>query len=318
MRFVRPTSVLLFTACLLDTTNAFGWKLFGKKSYNLLGFSPPAFYANGKRDLDSLPGGFNGLAARDSSPAEKNPLDKRGGKSCECVETETASYALASLEPFMATPFGKCNTQSSTSRVCPTDHFCVPQDKTFSRCLPTTVTLNADYITYTGPAVQPSVTFWWLDPYSLPKYAADPSGQCGGTAQPSPAPLWDKSQTKCPHQHACACQQPGFSICMDTRAKEYTGTACPNTCKYQFKENLPPPTATAKIGGQCGGSCWPGPTNCPGGATCFTETHPSPGAYAMCHTTKPAAVRKLRLKERAEEGINVPARVQALATPIYF
>ncbi|RVD83209.1 uncharacterized protein DFL_007605 [Arthrobotrys flagrans] len=310
MRFTRPA--LLLTACLLETSDA--WGLVGK-AFNLLGYSPRGYFGNTKRDLDSLPGGFDGLEARDFSPAENKPLQKRG-KSCDCVETTTASYGLTSLEPYMATPFGRCDVSAKTSNLCPTDYNCVCQDSTLSRCLPTSTVSNTECTTYTGASVLPKVTFWWLS--STLEYGADPSGQCGGTKQPSATTSWDPQKTDCPRYQACACQQPGYSVCVDTSASDFTGTSCPNTCKYQFKVSLPPPSATAKIGGQCGGTCWTGPTNCPAGATCFTETSPSPGAYAMCHTTKPAAVRKLRLKERGEEGINVPAKVQARATPIYF
>ncbi|KAK6510591.1 hypothetical protein TWF506_009694 [Arthrobotrys conoides] len=320
MRFINPTTALIITACLLDTTTAFGWKLFNKKSYNLLGFSPPAFPGNTKRDLNSLPGGSDGLEARDYSPAQKHPLEKREGKSCDCVETETASYGLINTETYMASPFGRCDVRSTASNLCPTDHLCVGQDKTFSRCLPTTIVSNTEFTTYTGPSSQPSITFWWLS--SVVKYGADPSGQCGGSTRlPPPAPAWDSLKTDCPYKQACACQEEGvFSVCVDTAAKEFIGTQCPkpkDTCTYKFK-NLPPPTATAKIGGQCGGTCWSGPTNCPKGAICHTETSPSPGAYAMCHTVKPINVKRLRLKGRGDEGIHVPARVQALATPIYF
>ncbi|KAK6335067.1 hypothetical protein TWF718_010509 [Orbilia javanica] len=314
MRFIRPTSALLFTVCLLDTTDA--WRTGTKISFNLLGFFPRTYFGNTKRDLESLPGGFNGLEARDMSPVEKVPLQKRAGKACDCVESTTASYGLTSLEPYMATPFGKCDVSAKTSNLCPTDYLCVCENSSLSRCLPTSTVSNTECTTYTGPSVVPKVTFWWLS--TTLEYGADPSGQCGGSNQPSPTTSWDPQKTECPRYQACACQKSGYSVCVDTTVSDFTGTSCPNSCKYQFNVSLPPPSATAKVGGQCGGTCWTGPTNCPSGATCFTETSPSPGAYAMCHTTKPSTVRKLRLKERGEEGINVPARVQARATPIYF
>ncbi|KAK6529453.1 hypothetical protein TWF281_008626 [Arthrobotrys megalospora] len=312
MRFARPASALLFTASLLDVTDA--W--FGRTSFSLLGFSPRSYFGSAKRDLDSLPGGFDGLEARDFSPKDEGALKKRQGSSCDCVETSTLSYGLNTLEPYMATPFGKCDVSASTSNLCPTDYNCVCQDEGLSRCLPTKTVSNTECTTYTGPSVLPKVTFWWLS--STLEYGADPSGQCGGIKQPSATTNWDSQKTDCPRSQACACQKPGYSICMDTTASDFTGTTCPNTCKYEFKVSLRPPSATAKIGHQCGGKCWPGPTNCPSGATCFTETSPLPGAYAMCHTTKPDVVRKLRLRARGDEGIDVPARVQARATPIYF
>ncbi|KAK6353988.1 hypothetical protein TWF730_008408 [Orbilia blumenaviensis] len=315
MRFIRPASALLFATSLLDVAEA--WP-FGKTSFSVLGFSPRRYFGSAKRDLDAL-------EPRDFSPAKNRPLHKRAGKACDCVETSTVSYGLSTLEPYMATPYGRCDVKAETSNLCPTDYNCVCQDSSMSRCLPTSTVHNTECTTYTGASEQPKVTYWWLS--STLKYGADPSGQCGGSAQPDATRSWDPTKTDCPRFQACACKKPGYSICMDTTDSLFTGTACPmaaakaksNSCKYEYKgTSLPPPSETAKIGGQCGGTCWTGPTNCPSGATCFTETSPSPGAYAMCHTTKPAAANKLRLKARGEEGINVPARVQAMATPIYF
>ncbi|KAF3920479.1 hypothetical protein ABW20_dc0106516 [Dactylellina cionopaga] len=265
------------------------------------------------------PGKYVGLGRRDMVDGfgSFEDLEKRQASSTNCDCPDALTYGLTTLETYMATPFGRCNPSSTVSNLCPTDYLCACQQSGTSRCLPTTVAPNTDCTVYTGPSVLPPVTRWFLS--STLDYGADPSGQCGGIPDTTAAILWTTTKTECPNHQQCVCTKSGqYSGCVDTTASSFSGTDCPNTCRYEFKVSLPPPTATAKIGGQCGGSCWTGPTNCPSGATCFTETSPSPGAFAMCHTTKPSSTNKLRLKARGEEGIDVPARVQARATPIYF
>ncbi|KAF3927837.1 hypothetical protein ABW20_dc0102731 [Dactylellina cionopaga] len=81
--------------------------------------------------------------------------------------------------------------------------------------------------------------------------------------------------------------------------------------------SLPPRTGTAKLGGQCGGGCWTGPTNCPSGASCYTETSPISGGYAACATEKPSSQLLARFNGK-NEGIEVPVKARAIATRVYF
>ncbi|EPS44797.1 hypothetical protein H072_1212 [Dactylellina haptotyla CBS 200.50] len=240
---------------------------------------------------------------------------KRQDDSCPCRESQDVTYSLAALETYMATPYGQCNVASTASNLCPTDYLCVCQASgVTSRCLPTTVAQNTICTTYTGPSVQPDVTRWWLS--STLDYGADPSGQCGGSQQATATTTWITTRTICPQYQACACQTPGYSSCMGTSDPNFKGTTCPVTNEFTIK--LPPPSATARNGEQCGGKGWYGPTNCSPGASCYTETSPSPGMFAMCATNTPKPQLRLRLKERGDEGIHVPARVRAIATAIYF
>lgn len=86
-------------------------------------------------------------------------------------------------------------------------------------------------------------------------------------------------------------------------------------CQYPSDVTPAPSTATAGLFGQCGGSCWIGPTRCPKGASCYTEQSPISGAFAMCAPSPPSPAYKVRL---AREAIDVPARVRARATAIHF
>ncbi|EPS38715.1 hypothetical protein H072_7561 [Dactylellina haptotyla CBS 200.50] len=255
------------------------------------------------------------------SPAQKVKarLERRQDASCTCNDFTTVFYPMSTPLSYMATPYGHCDISARESNLCPTDHLCVCQTSGSSICLPTSVQDNTSCISvYTGPTVQPTTTRWlWSN---IPTDLADISGQCGGTTQPTATTYWVTSQTLCPVSQVCACQTSGYSVCIDGTDAVLRGTECPNPCtsyRYEFSVSLPPPSATAKVGEQCGGNCWAGPTNCPSGATCFTETSPVYGGYAKCATSKPESDYRVRVKER-DWGINVPARVRAIATRIYF
>ncbi|KAK6358006.1 hypothetical protein TWF730_007360 [Orbilia blumenaviensis] len=246
-------------------------------------------------------------------------LAKRQNPTCSCVENADIFYPITQTSSYMATPFGRCDVSASTSNLCPTNYICACQGTSSSICLPTTVQTTTECGTiYSGPTDRSPTTKWLFS--SIPTYLAVPSGQCGGVFQSTETAYWAPSMTLCPVNQACVCQSSGaYSVCIDTTASGYRGTDCPNPCatvKQEFKVSLPPPSATAKLGGQCGGRCWTGPTNCPIGATCFTETSPVPGAYAECATINPNV--RLRVRNEQYEGINVPARARAMATPIYF
>ncbi|KAK6347928.1 hypothetical protein TWF718_005748 [Orbilia javanica] len=249
-----------------------------------------------------------------------NPIfKKRQASTCTCSEFAETFYPMTATSSYMAAPYGKCDISASTSNLCPTDYLCACQTNSTSICLPTTVqTTTACGTLYTGPTFLPSTTRWIFA--SNPTSLAAESGQCGGIVQTTATTFWASSMTLCPVEQACVCQSSGaYSKCIDTTNPAYTGTACPNSCatvRQEFSVSLPPPSATAKMGGQCGGRCWSGPTNCPAGAACFTETSPIPGGYAACATANPGSQLKIRSYEY--EGINIPVRARAIATRIYF
>ncbi|RVD83355.1 uncharacterized protein DFL_007746 [Arthrobotrys flagrans] len=239
---------------------------------------------------------------------------------CDCYEPQTELYALKTPEPYMAIAFGECTISASTSNLCPTDFLCACQYNGTSICLPTAIRTTTDCGNpYLGPTTYPPTNFTWSLSSPLPDFAY-PTEQCGGTLAAAATLSWSTIQTRCPASQSCVCQTASrFSRCIDTTDIPATGapTDC-LTCKYEFNYNLPPPSATARLGGQCGGKCWTGPTNCPTSATCFTETSPIPGGYAECALTNPSQRLKVRQEGHEVFDVNLPARVQAIATPIYF
>ncbi|EPS40001.1 hypothetical protein H072_6427 [Dactylellina haptotyla CBS 200.50] len=299
------------------------------------GWSPWRSFGGFKRDLE---GGE--LQGRDWDTSEwnggnlfpgleqANGLEKRQADCPQCYFAPTITYVLSSTETYMATPYGGCTIGGSTSNLCPTDFACACQTNSTSICIPTTVAPATPTCTpYTGPVTtgndwtiigtEPSDTSVWIYTLSsLNPSFADPSGQCGGTIQ-NGATTWDPAKTKCPSAQRCACINTGLSTCINTNDANYRGTECPNTCKYEFTVSLPAPSETAKLNAQCGGSCWNGPTNCPSGASCRTESSPTSGAFAACVTTGGFVRMKVRSPDGGYEVVdNLPAQVRAVATPV--
>ncbi|KAF3931483.1 hypothetical protein ABW19_dt0204674 [Dactylella cylindrospora] len=279
----------------------------------LLGELPPPMWGPNKRDLDSSAAIENLTLAERVQQLELARVERR-------QDYEYQVYYLSSTMEYMATPYGNCNNDGSgADSSCPTDYICVCQQPGSSICLTTLVASDVACGTpYAGPTVQPPTTMWVLT--ETDTYMAAPWGQCGGTT-PTAGTSWNSAKTACPRDQVCDCQDLYYSQCIPLTEAAISGTACPSNswgCQYPTDVTLPPPEATASIWEQCGGRCWTGPTNCPEGASCWTETSPNPGAYAMCDTAKPENdYYKVRLKGRGE-AINVPARVQAVATPIAF
>ncbi|RVD85391.1 uncharacterized protein DFL_003715 [Arthrobotrys flagrans] len=271
-----------------------------------------------RRDLSELES-FQDISFLPDLEVKAN-LEKRQDSTCTCLQNVDVFYPITTTSSYMATPYGECDVAALTSNLCPTDYICACQTNTTSICLPSTVqTTTACGTLYTGPTTRSNTTRWLFA--SIPTDLAAVSGQCGGTVPSTATTFWASSMTLCPVEQACVCQSSGaYSKCVDTTDPAYTGTACPNQCatvRQEFSVSLPPPSATAKLGGQCGGRCWRGPTNCPSGATCFTETSPIPGAYAACATANPGNQLRIRSNE-GYEGINVPVKARAIATRIYF
>ncbi|KAK6535089.1 hypothetical protein TWF281_006386 [Arthrobotrys megalospora] len=262
----------------------------------------------------------------------KSALEKRQAPTCSCFTPTEVFYPIETLLPFMAAPYEECDVRASTSRLCPTDYICACQTNQTSICVPTTVrTDTACGPMNTGLALRDNVGLVLRDEAELDTKItrwefqtiltdlAEPSGQCGGTVQATTTTFWAPSMTRCPVYQACACETSGYSRCIDTSDPAYRGTACPNPCatvRQEFNVSLPPPSATAKLGEQCGGRCWSGPTNCPVGAGCFTEISPIPGAYAACATANPGS--QLKIRNEGYEGFVVPVKARAIATRIYF
>ncbi|KAK6529647.1 hypothetical protein TWF281_008812 [Arthrobotrys megalospora] len=274
---------------------------------------------SGKRDVESIDSLEDTLSLRDTQAMEVlDKLNKRQASTCGCYEPRTELYPLKSLEPYMATPFGACTISASTSNLCPIDHVCACQATGVSMCVPTAAQTTTECGTpYPGPTTYPPTNFTWSLSAPLAEFAF-PTEQCGGTLAPYAALSWNPIQTMCPQTQSCVCETASrFSRCIDTTAiADGAPTDC-LTCRYEFNYDLPAPTGTAQIGGQCGGKCWTGPTNCPTSATCFTELSPTPGGYAQCGFSNPVRQLKVR-QEGRHEVMDVPARVQAIATPIYF
>ncbi|KAK6501269.1 hypothetical protein TWF481_009110 [Arthrobotrys musiformis] len=261
------------------------------------------------------------LSPRFHMRAKADLAKRQSSTTCECSQTVDLFYPMETLSDYMATPYGKCDITASTSNLCPTDYVCACQTESSSSiCLPTTVQdTTACNTLYAGLRVQPDTTRWFFA--SVPTSLAAESGQCGGTTQTPETEFWASTMTLCPEWQACVCQSSGaYSKCIDRTDPSYSGTACPDACstiRQEFTVSLPPPHSTAKLGGQCGGKCWKGPTNCPIGATCFTETSPTSGAYAECATANPRVQLKIRSNGRYD-GINAPVKARAIATRIYF
>ncbi|KAK6354189.1 hypothetical protein TWF730_008601 [Orbilia blumenaviensis] len=285
----------------------------------LFGCWPPPNSGAGKRSIGALE---DTLWVRDL-PANQvlEKLKRQANPStCGCLETKSEFYDITALETYMATPFGRCDIRASTSNLCPTDHLCACQNNETSICLPTAIqTITECGTPYSGPTTHTTTQFTWLLSSPLSDFAF-PTEQCGGTLAAAATIPWEPTQTVCPATQSCVCQTASrFSRCIDTTDIASNGIpATCLTCKYEFNYNLPPPSATARLGGQCGGRCWTGPTNCPTSATCFTETLPTPGGYAECALSNPS--RRLKVRQEGHEvlDVNLPARVQAMATPIYF
>ncbi|KAK6510777.1 hypothetical protein TWF506_009873 [Arthrobotrys conoides] len=253
-------------------------------------------------------------------------LNKRQAEpdTCKCFEGLSETYSTTVPLTYFAMPFEGCDVRDITSNLCPLRFGCVCQQTGISMCLPTDIQSDTDCGTiYSGPTTYPLQEFTWLLSGPLPEFAY-PTEQCGGV--PGITSLaWRTEQTKCPKTQACVCESVSsgkvlYARCRDTSLipPNLASGGCATTCKYEFGLDVPPPTATARIGGQCGGRCWPGPRNCPPSATCFTETGPTPGAYAECGYTNPSRRLKVRRDNYQVLSGNLPARVQAMATPIYF
>ncbi|KAF3920197.1 hypothetical protein AA313_de0205642 [Arthrobotrys entomopaga] len=286
----------------------------------------PPYIFGFKRDLESGEFEHHDLEDRDLFPALENAngLEKRQAGCSQCFIVPSVTYSLSTPLPYMATPYGGCTITASTSNLCPTDYYCACQTNTTSICLPTTATQAATACTpFSGPLTTGSewnrvnTSFVYTLSSTLPIWAA-PSGQCGGVAPTTASTSWNPSQTLCPTSQACACKTAGvYSACVDTTDSNFSGTDCANTCRYEFTVSLPPPSSTALMNGQCGGSCWNGPTNCPDGASCYTETSPNPGGYAECNTAHGSRLR-VRNIDNADAGIRVPVQARAVATMVYF
>ncbi|KAK6541910.1 hypothetical protein TWF694_007686 [Orbilia ellipsospora] len=293
----------------------------------MLGQFPPIArgWGFGKRDYDGVEYSDYQLEPQALFKRQQDPV-------CDCLSTSTAIYPLTTLEPYMATAYGNCDQRWTTSNLCPIQYNCGCQVTGTSMCVPTSVVPGTGCTVYNGPKTKPATQLWWLS--SPLAYGAVPSGQCGGVPKPTGPTTWPGGKKICPISQACACDRPDYWTCIGVTDASYTGTACRKptstlshspatthaangTCRYAFSVSMPPPSATAHDGEQCGGKCWTGPTNCSPGMTCYTETAPSPGAYAACYSAKPYSKRIMRRNGEAE-GINVPARVQAMATPVYF
>ncbi|KAK6511491.1 hypothetical protein TWF481_000406 [Arthrobotrys musiformis] len=239
---------------------------------------------------------------------------------CNCFEALTETYFTTVAQTYFAMPFEPCTISASTSNLCPTGFLCACQYNETSICLPTAVRSTTDCGNpYLGPTTYPPTNFTWSLSSALPQFAF-PSEQCGGTLAAAATLSWNPIQTLCPASQSCACQTASrFSRCIDNTELPAGGIPADClTCRYEFNYDLPPPSATARLGGQCGGKCWTGPTNCPTSATCFTEKSPTPGGYAECAHSNPS--RRLKVRQEGHEvlDVNLPARVQAIATPIYF
>ncbi|KAK6521927.1 hypothetical protein TWF506_002127 [Arthrobotrys conoides] len=244
---------------------------------------------------------------------------------CSCLPPpETVAYPITTLLPYMAAPYRECDIKAAASNLCPVDYLCACQTNNLtSICVPITAHPKTECLpTFFDQILQkredvPDSTEW--EAQTIPTDLAEPDGQCGGKLQPEDEEFWATTMTRCPAGQACACQSADYSQCVDTTGTAYRGTECPNSCataRQEFTVSLPPPTATAKLGGQCGGRCWAGPTNCPVGATCFTEKNPDPGAYAACATANPGS--QLKIRNNGYEGLVVPVKARAIATRIYF
>ncbi|KAF3128716.1 hypothetical protein TWF703_009297 [Orbilia oligospora] len=257
-------------------------------------------------------------------PFELQARADLASSTCKCLEApETVSYAITTLLPYMAAPYKECDIRAVTSNLCPIDYVCACRTNNASICIPTSIRTGTECLpTLSDQILQkreelPDVTEW--EAQTIPTDLAEPSGQCGGTIQPEATECEDYSHFTLCNCEACACQSADYSQCVDTIGTAYRGTECPNSCatvRQEFTVSLPPPSATAKLGGQCGGRCWTGPTNCPVGATCFTERSPEPGAYAACDTANPG--NQLKIRNNKYEGLIVPVKARAIATRIYF
>ncbi|KAK6334885.1 hypothetical protein TWF718_010330 [Orbilia javanica] len=261
------------------------------------------------------------LEIRDTSARKVlEKLKRQVPDTCTCYEPITETYSGTALQTYFALPFSGCTVSASTSNLCPTDYVCACQNNGTSICLPTAVQTTTECGTpYSGPTIYPATNFTWELSSPLPDFAF-PTEQCGGTLAAAATLSWKTIQTRCPASQSCVCQTASrFSRCIDTTEIPASGVPADClTCRYEFNYDLPPPSGTARLGGQCGGKCWTGPTNCPTSATCFTETSPTPGGYAECALTNPAHRLKVRQEGHEVLDINLPARVQAIATPIYF
>ncbi|KAK6518308.1 hypothetical protein TWF506_005468 [Arthrobotrys conoides] len=249
-------------------------------------------------------------------------LERRQDPVCTCPPEPDVFYPISATSSYMAAPYGACDVAAATSQICPVGYYCACQPSTSGMCLPTATDTVSACTSYTGPIIRETVTRWLFS--SVPTNLAAVSGQCGGITQTRETTFWAETMTLCPVTQACVCETGGsFSQCVDITALESRGTRCPpdpcSTIKQEFIVSLPPPHATAKLGERCGGKCWRGPTNCPAGAQCFTETSPTSGAYAECATANPGSRLRVRSNERFDiAGINVPVRARAIATRIYF
>ncbi|EGX52405.1 hypothetical protein AOL_s00043g194 [Orbilia oligospora ATCC 24927] len=274
----------------------------------------------GRRDLSGL-GSLHDISFLPGLDAVAR-LERRQEPSCTCPPSADVFYPMNTTSSYMATPYGPCDIAVATSYLCPIDYYCACQPSASGMCLPTALEAISACTSYTGPTTRSSVTRWFFA--SVPTNLAEISGQCGGSTQTQITSFWASTMTLCPVTQACVCETSGsYSKCVDNDALPARGTACPadpcSTIKQEFSVSLPPPHATAKLGERCGGKCWRGPTNCPSGASCFTETSPTPGAYAECATANPGSRLRARSNERFDiEGINVPVKAQAIATRIYF
>ncbi|EPS44990.1 hypothetical protein H072_976 [Dactylellina haptotyla CBS 200.50] len=267
------------------------------------------------------------------SPAAeaKELLQKRDDSNSTCAcGPQVVYYHYDEPLPYFALPLNNCTPTATTSRLCPTDYICACKSSGTSICTPKSVQNTTECGTanvlaertdlvprdeYDADPTDSITEYYILD--SAPTDVAAPSGQCGGTTNPAGTTFWATTMTVCPANQICSCISTGFSQCVGTTGTSPYNTACPCTNEFPYPSNFPGPTATAKLKGQCGGSCWPGPTNCPSGATCYTEKSPNPGGYAYCATAKPTSEYKLR-KRDGWHVMNVPARARAIATRIFF
>ncbi|KAF3091382.1 hypothetical protein TWF569_010786 [Orbilia oligospora] len=276
-----------------------------------------------KRDTGSINPAEGTFWLRDT-PAKQvlEKLNKRqdGPSTCDCYEPLTETYSGTITPTYFALPFQSCDVRDVTSNLCPTDFICACQQNGTSMCLPTAVQTETECGTpYSGPTTFSLQDFTWALSSPLAEFAF-PSEQCGGSVGIITTLAWRTEQTKCPRSQSCVCESASLHAkCRDIELVPpgLEEGECLTTCKYEFRLDVPAPTATAILGGQCGGRCWPGPRNCPSSATCFTETGPTPGGYAECGFTNPARKLKVRRDHEVLVG-NLPARVQAMATPIYF